>query len=346
MTKRHKAKDAQQLLDQGETQEAVASILDISVRTIRYWLSKGILQSPSSKRAAEVRPGEPRDASAAEAAPVGEFNDSSSIKVHTEWTAFELLQVGISRQNVPRMLLTLMTAAKVGNLRLHEWYTRIMHLPVVPPEIKGWRDACAFFPILARDIDTPALVDLGPMMRRWAPWESREQRMHYHRLAAPVVKKVMSSITAWAWHAGRMVAIPSVELTKTGLSGDEAVAEHLSRGRGASFVRYPGIEQDFKRPTSRPSSPYDVLAHLVARLPDFDRQPRRVFRKLPTMNALAVYWCIAVTDEWLEIVRREQERSWVGETLDGEEEQYEEAWQSPNFDEPPDDGEQVGESSQ
>ena len=150
----------------------------------------------------------------------------------------------------------------------------------------------------------------------------------------PVVKKVMSSITAWAWHAGRMVAIPSVELAKTGLSGDEAIAEHLSRGRRASFVRYPGIEQDFKRPTSRPSSPYDVLAHLVARLPDFDRQPRRVFRKLPTMNALAVYWCIAVTDEWLEIVRREQERSWVSETLDDEEEQHQEAWQSPNFDEP------------
>ena len=122
-----------------------------------------------------------------------------------------------------------------------------------------------------------------------------------------------------------MVAIPSVDLAKAGLSGKEAVAEHLSRGHGASFVRYPGIEQDFKRPTSRPSSPYDVLSHLVARLPDFDRQPRRVLRKLPTMNALAVYWCISVTDEWLEIVRREQERSWVGETLDGEEEQHQEA---------------------
>ena len=68
--------------------------------------------------------------------------------------------------------------------------------------------------------------------------------MHYHRLAAPVVSKVMGSITAWAWHAGRMVAIPSVELAKTGLSGKEAVAEHLSRGRGASFVRYPGIEPE------------------------------------------------------------------------------------------------------
>ena len=89
-----------------------------------------------------------------------------------------------------------------------------------------------------------------------------------------------------------------------------------------------------------------MLSHLVARLPDFDRQPRRVSRKLPTMNALAVYWCIAVTDEWLEKVRREQERSLVSESLDIEEEQYEEAWQSPNFDEPLDDGKQVGESSQ
>ena len=29
--------------------------------------------------------------------------------------------------------------------------------------------------------------------------------MHYHRLATSVVYKVMGSITAWAWHAGRMV---------------------------------------------------------------------------------------------------------------------------------------------
>ena len=51
-----------------------------------------------------------------------------------------------------------------------------------------------------------------------------------------------------------------------------------------------------------------------------------------------------MTDEWLEIVRHEQERSWVGEALESEEEQHQEAWQSPNFDEPLYDGEQVGES--
>ena len=346
MTKRHLVKDAQQLLDGGQTQEAVASQLDLSERTIRSWLSKGLLQPPSSKRALEVRPEEARDAPAAEASPIGEANGSSAIKVHTEWTAFELLAVGISRKNVPRMLLTLITLAKLGNLRLHEWFTRVMHLPVVPPQIKGWRDAHAFFPILARDIDAPALVHLGRLMRRCAPWQSREQRMHYHRLAAPVVSEVMGSITAWAWHAGLMVGIPSVELAKTGLSGDEAVTEHLSRGRGARVVRYPGVRQDFKRLSSRPSSPYDMLSHLVARLPDFDRKPRRVRRKPPTMNALAVYWCVFVTDEWLETVRHEQEGSWVGETLDSEEEQHQEAWQSPNFDEPLDDGEQVGESFQ
>ena len=150
--------------DGGQTQEAVASQLDLSERTIRSWLSKGLLQPPSSKRALEVRPEEVRDASAAEASPIGEANGSSAIKVRTEWTAFELLAVGISRKNVPRMLLTLTTLAKLGNLRLHKWFTRVMHLPVVPPQIKGWRDAYAFFPILARDIDAPALVHLSRLM--------------------------------------------------------------------------------------------------------------------------------------------------------------------------------------
>ena len=49
------------------------------------------------------------------------------------------------------------------------------------------------------------LVDLGHMMRRWAPWQSREQRMHYHRLAAPVVYKVMSSINVEQRTAGRSI---------------------------------------------------------------------------------------------------------------------------------------------
>ena len=344
MAKKHLVKDVQQLLDQGQTQEAAASQLRLSERTIRYWLSKGLLQTPSSNRAAEVLPEEFKDSSVAEASAAGEVNDSSSINIHTVWTAPDLLAMGISDKDVPRMSLTLTALAKRGNLRLHEWLTRIMLLPIVPYQIMGWRDAYALFPILARDIDAPALVNLGRLMRHWAPWKSRVRRMHYHRLAAPVVHEVMASITDWAWHAGRIVAIPYVELAKTGLSGNEAVTEHLSRGRGASFVRYPGLEQDFKRLSSRPSSPYDVLSHLVARLPDFDRQPRRVLRKFPQMHALAMYWCAAVTDEWLETVRREQERSWVDETLDSEEEQHQEAWQSPNFDEPLDDGEQIGES--
>ena len=323
MTKRHLVKDAQRLLDQGQTQEAVASILGISERTIRYWLSKGILQPPSSNRVAEVPPEGARD--------------PSSFNIHTEWTVPELLAMGISRQNVPRMSLILTTQSNLGNLRLHEWLTRIMLLPVVPRQIMAWRDAYALFPILARDIDAPALLDLGHLMHQRKPWESRLCRTHYHRAAAPIVYKVMSSITIWAWRAGRMVSIPSAELAKTGLTGDEAVAEHLSRGGVARLVRYPGLKQDFERPSSWPSSRYDVLSHLVARLPDFDRQPRRVLRKLPQMYDLAMYWCANVTDEWLENVHRKQ-RFWVTETLGSEEEVHQEAWQCPNFDETLDGG--------
>ena len=199
-----------------------------------------------------------------------------------------------------------------------------MLLPVVPRQMMAWRDAYAFFPILARDIDAPAL--LGP----WAPdapsgspGSPHVSRTYYHHAAAPVVYKAMSRITIWAWHADRMVAVPSVELAKTGLSGDEAVAEHLSRGGGARLVRQPGLEQDFKRLSSWPSSRYDVLAHLVARLPDFDKQPRTILRRLPPMHILAMYWCANVTDEWLENVRRKQRSrsdenpGWRGRALPG-----------------------------
>ena len=84
-------------------QETVASQLGLSDRTIRYWLSQALLGPSSSNRVAEVLPEE------AKASPAGETKDSSSINIHTEWTVPELLAMGISHRDVPRISLLLTT---------------------------------------------------------------------------------------------------------------------------------------------------------------------------------------------------------------------------------------------
>ena len=194
MTKRHLIPEAQRLLDNGVTQEAVAEHLNISDRTLRLWLKEGGLKPPDTRRgrlepSAEMQdkeeatgppddaPPSPPDAQSAEMQDKEEAKNEPKVV----WTARELLDLGLHPTLADAVLMLLDATAAQGNLRLHQWLSTYSELVPGDPEV--WAAAVAWLPILGEDTGTPELGALAKLMRDSVPWRGGPQRRRYHRLA-------------------------------------------------------------------------------------------------------------------------------------------------------------------
>ena len=66
--------------------------------------------------------------------------------------------------------------------RYREWLSR--YIPLVAAKIPDeWAAAIAFLPILGGDLCNPALGGLAALMHESAPWEDKQLRKRYGRLA-------------------------------------------------------------------------------------------------------------------------------------------------------------------
>ena len=153
-----------------------------------------------------------------------------------------------------------------------------------------WKIAEGFLPLLARDIEAPALASLAELMRDSVPWKTKELRRRYHRLAAPIVKQSLGQIGDWALTSGLLLEVMEVPQPST------SPQEETGGGRvfDVSATRF---------------SPEGALLRLLPLLPDVDR-PKRHFlrRKKDSIGVLAAEWCMNVTDEWLQEIREARER--------------------------------------
>lgn len=271
MERHIKHQRAQELRAAGMTFEQIAETCEVNERTVRRWLSQG-----DYKRAAK--------------------QDNLSERT---WTAADLLALGFVPETVERLVLLLDATARMGNDRLSRFLDGIATAPRVPSD---WRAALAWFPILAKDIDAPAVADLANVIRETAPWASDSLRRRYRAQAAPIITHVLGSVTMWALPVGLVVMAPVgrperfetfEELANdTGLhrrAADASLARLIKGDRpqvisllpGQAFER--GIAKDFKQ------TPYGIVAEVVQRLPDIDKRKR--FSRAPTLLQLAIAWC-------------------------------------------------------
>ena len=111
------------------------------MRTVSRWLSNGLLSRPSAGPATRVSIAE----------PVSEAQQ--------DWTARDLLDMGMSPDLAARTLQLLENATEIGSVRIREWFSNYIPMAAETPEV--WAATIAFFQILARDIHNPALATLG-----------------------------------------------------------------------------------------------------------------------------------------------------------------------------------------
>ena len=128
---------AQELLDEGKTDIEIARETGISTRTVSRWKSDGWLIRPS------LNPVELARTDALEHAP------------EQDWTARDLLELGMEPAEAERILLLLENTATVSSPRYREWLSEYIPLAAKMPD--EWAAAVAFLPILGRDLCNPAL---------------------------------------------------------------------------------------------------------------------------------------------------------------------------------------------
>ena len=287
---------AQQALDQGRTQAEAAEAAGVGLRTVSRLIQQKKLR--------------PRPSASVKNAPRAEFRRM--------WTARELLSI-YEPERVPSILVSLETQAQRGNWRVHEWIGCMREARLVAVE---WRFAVAFLPILARDIEAPALAALADLMRESVPWKSKELRRHYHRMAAPIMYEALGQIGEWSLHSGLVVGLSEGLGSSTGPQGEAdeaAVIEALARG-GRPVFGIASTDSAYERVAKGlGGTPYGVLLRLMPRLPDVDRPRRRsLWRRKDSIGELAAIWCLTVTDEWLQRVRDANKRMWSEEPAGGE----------------------------
>ena len=144
---------AQELLDEGKTDIEIAWKTGISTRTLSRWKSAGWLIRPS------LSPVELARTDALEHAP------------EQDWTARDLLELGMEPAEAARNLLLLENTATVSSPRYREWLSKYIPLAAKMPD--EWAAAVAFLPILGRDLCNPALGALAELMHESVPWRRR-----------------------------------------------------------------------------------------------------------------------------------------------------------------------------
>ena len=168
---------AQELLNQGKTRTEIERETGVSKRTLTRWTSAGLLIRPS------LSPVELARTDALEHAP------------EQDWTARDLLELGMEPAEAERNLLLLENTATVSSPRYREWLSKYIPLAAKMPD--EWAAAVAFLPILGRDLCNPALGALAELMHESVPWKDDLLRGRYGGLAKPLLLEARSEFHDW-----------------------------------------------------------------------------------------------------------------------------------------------------
>ena len=172
-----KLPEAQELLNQGKTYTEIERETGVSTRTLCRWKKDGLLIRPSLSSVELAR------TDALEHAP------------EQDWTARDLLELGMEPAAAARNLLLVENTATVSNPRFREWLSKYIPLAAKMPD--EWAAAVAFLPILGRDLCNPALGPLAELMHESVPWEDDLLRGRYGGLAKPLLLEARSEFHGW-----------------------------------------------------------------------------------------------------------------------------------------------------
>ncbi len=167
----------QELLDQGKTHVAISMETGVSTRSVSRWLRDGLLRRPSP-----VSAGVPP-------------TDAAGHAPEQEWTARALLDLGMDKAVVPRILTLVEHKPVASNRRYREWLSTYLPLAAKIPD--EWAAAVALLPILGRDLCNPALEELAELMRESVPWEGAQLRKRYGRLVRPLLRNARVGLNDW-----------------------------------------------------------------------------------------------------------------------------------------------------
>ena len=185
-----KLPEAQELLNQGKTRTEIARETGVSKRTLTRWTSAGWLIRPS------LSPVELARTDALEHAP------------EQDWTARDLLELGMEPAEAERNLLLLENTATVSSPRYREWLSKYIPLAAKMPD--EWAAAVAFLPILGRDLCNPALGALAELMHESVPWKDDLLRGRYGGLAKPLLLEARSEFHDWLFFVANTEMVPEL----------------------------------------------------------------------------------------------------------------------------------------
>ena len=117
----------------------------------------------------------------------GQHCRAGDLRRKQDWTARDLLDMGMSPEVAARTLQLLENATEIGSVRIREWFSKYIPLAAETPEV--WAATIAFFQIIAKDIHNPALATLGELMHGSVPWKDGQLRRRYNRLARPLLRE-------------------------------------------------------------------------------------------------------------------------------------------------------------
>ena len=185
-----KLPEAQELLNQGKTRTEIERETGVSKRTLTRWTSAGWLIRPS------LSPVELARTDALEHAP------------EQDWTARDLLELGMEPAEAERNLLLLENTATVSSPRYREWLSKYIPLAAKMPD--EWAAAVAFLPILGRDLCNPALGALAELMHESVPWKDDLLRGRYGGLAKPLLREARSEFHDWLFFVANTEMVPEL----------------------------------------------------------------------------------------------------------------------------------------
>ena len=194
---RGKLPEVRKLLHQGKTHAQISKEVEVSTRSLSRWSHQGLLDLPSL--------------SPAGLAPT----DAPKRGQEQEWTARELLELGMGPAEAIRILAMLERTAAVSNPRFREWLST--YIPLVAKIHDEWAAAIAFLPILGRDLCNPALGTLAELMRESVPWEDEVLRRRYGREAKPLLREARIEFHDWLLFVTDPERVPEPPVGEAGL---------------------------------------------------------------------------------------------------------------------------------
>ena len=224
----------QELIEQGKTHAEIAKETGVSERTVSRWLSEGLLSRPSPIPVAVAR------------------ENAREHEPGQEWTACELLELGMDPAEAVRILELLDRTATVSTPRFREWLSTYVPLTAKIPD--EWAATVAFLPILGRDLHNPALGTLVELMHEFVPWEDEQLRRRYGEKAMPLLRDARIELNDW------LIFVSNPETVAVAPVEEAAVIMEALR-------RLPHVDRPIRR--RRPVHEEDKrrVLHLVREMP-------------------------------------------------------------------------------